>query len=43
MIKNLNSTYCPNERKNKWIKIKPEYIEGIGDDLDLLIIGKKYL
>ncbi len=40
MIKNLNSTYVPNERKNKWLKLKPEYIDGIGDDLDLLILGK---
>lgn len=42
MIKNLNSTYVPNERKNKWLKLKPEYIDGIGDELDLLIIGGYY-
>jgi ATP-dependent DNA ligase len=29
MIKSLNSSYVPNERKNKWIKIKPEYIDGL--------------
>jgi DNA ligase-4 len=43
MIKNVNSTYVPNERKNKWMKLKPEYIEGLGDDLDLLIIGDNLL
>lgn len=39
MIKDLESAYIPSERKEKWIKIKPEYVEGLGDDLDLLIIG----
>lgn len=39
MIKDLDSTYVPNERKNKWIKLKPEYVEGVGDDLDLVILG----
>lgn len=39
IIKNLNSTYVANERKNSWLKLKPEYIDGIGDDLDLLIVG----
>jgi DNA ligase-4 len=39
IVKNLNSTYVPNERKNKWIKIKPEYFDGLGDDFDLLIVG----
>lgn len=39
MIKDTQSTYVPNERGNKWIKIKPEYIEGVGDDLDLIILG----
>jgi DNA ligase-4 len=42
VIKNLTSQYVPNERKNKWVKLKPEYIEGLGDDLDLLIIGGYY-
>jgi ATP-dependent DNA ligase len=39
MIKNLDSIYVPNERKEKWIKLKPEYIDGIGDTLDLIILG----
>lgn len=42
MVKNLNSTYVPGERKEKWIKLKPEYIDGIVSDLDLLIIGGYY-
>lgn len=42
MIKDLESSYIPNERKEKWIKLKPEYIDGIGDDLDLIIMGGYY-
>lgn len=25
--------------QNKWIKLKPEYVDGLGDDMDLLIVG----
>lgn len=42
MVKNLDSTYLPHERKGYWIKLKPEYIDGVGDDLDLLIVGGYY-
>ncbi|KYR02618.1 DNA ligase IV [Tieghemostelium lacteum] len=42
MLKSLTSNYVPGERKDKWIKIKPEYLEGVGDDLDLVIIGGYY-
>eukprot|EP00005_Dracoamoeba_jomungandri_P014120 CAMPEP_0174278718 /NCGR_PEP_ID=MMETSP0439-20130205/61635_1 /TAXON_ID=0 /ORGANISM="Stereomyxa ramosa, Strain Chinc5" /LENGTH=611 /DNA_ID=CAMNT_0015371163 /DNA_START=565 /DNA_END=2397 /DNA_ORIENTATION=+ len=42
MVKNLESAYVPNERKDNWIKLKPEYIDGVGDDLDLIILGGYY-
>ncbi|EGC36387.1 hypothetical protein DICPUDRAFT_97591 [Dictyostelium purpureum] len=42
MLKDLNSFYVPAERKEKWIKIKPEYLDGMGDDFDLVIIGGYY-
>lgn len=42
MVKDLNSIYVPNERKDKWTKLKPEYMDGIGDTLDLLILGGLY-
>jgi DNA ligase-4 len=42
MVKDLASTYVPNERGQKWIKIKPEYVQGVGDDFDLLILGGFY-
>lgn len=40
MIKDLSMPYLPNERK--WIKIKPEYLNGVGDNFDLVIIGAFY-
>ena len=39
MIKDPNSVYKPNSRKGGWYKIKPEYIDGLMDDLDLIIVG----
>eukprot|EP01116_Phalansterium_solitarium_P022237 TRINITY_DN7271_c0_g1_i3.p1 TRINITY_DN7271_c0_g1~~TRINITY_DN7271_c0_g1_i3.p1 ORF type:complete len:974 (-),score=418.09 TRINITY_DN7271_c0_g1_i3:27-2948(-) len=39
IIKNPLSVYVPAERKTNWIKLKPEYIDGLSDDLDLLIVG----
>jgi DNA ligase-4 len=37
MIKDLDEGYMSNERK--WIKVKPDYIGGVGDNLDLVILG----
>ena len=42
MVKDINSMYVPNERKEKWTKLKPEYLDGLGDTLDLLILGGLY-
>jgi ATP-dependent DNA ligase len=39
IIKNLSSTYQPNVRALDWIKLKSEYMDSIGDTLDLVIIG----
>ena len=40
MIKRAESPYKPNERaQNNWIKLKGEYIDSIGDTLDLIVIG----
>lgn len=39
MVKQVESIYKPNERSNLWIKLKGEYIDSLGDSLDLLIIG----
>eukprot|EP01017_Pseudomicrothorax_dubius_P032816 TRINITY_DN4334_c0_g1_i4.p1 TRINITY_DN4334_c0_g1~~TRINITY_DN4334_c0_g1_i4.p1 ORF type:complete len:672 (+),score=145.76 TRINITY_DN4334_c0_g1_i4:1902-3917(+) len=39
IVKRLDSVYEPNERSNAWIKLKGDYIEGMTDTLDLLIVG----
>ncbi|CAH1392247.1 unnamed protein product [Nezara viridula] len=41
ILKDPDSVYKPNSRKDGWIKIKPDYSEGTVD-LDLLIIGGYY-
>jgi DNA ligase 4 len=42
MIKLPDSYYYPGIRSKDWIKIKPQYITGIGDELDLIIMGGYY-
>ena len=39
MMKKLNSVYLPNDRGLDWVKLKGEYMEGMTDTLDLLVIG----
>ncbi|XP_069127951.1 DNA ligase 4-like [Argopecten irradians] len=39
MVKNPESVYRPNTRKGGWIKIKPEYVGGLMDELDVLVVG----
>jgi len=39
VLKNPNSPYVPGSRDNEWIKIKPQYIKGLQNDLDVVIIG----
>lgn len=39
MIKDILSVYYPNKRKKGWIKVKPEYVNNLMDELDLLILG----
>ena len=42
IIKNPRSPYIPNGRGEHWIKIKPEYVDGVFDSLDVLIVGGYY-
>lgn len=39
MVKYPLSTYKPDKRGEGWLKIKPEYVDGLMDELDLLIVG----
>lgn len=39
MIKDPESVYKPNSRKGGWYKMKPEYMDGMMDELDLMVVG----
>lgn len=40
MVKSLLSKYRVASRELTWIKVKPEYLEDFGENLDLVVIGK---
>lgn len=42
MLKSLNSPYQPAQRTNTWIKIKKDYLENLGDSMDLIVMGAFY-
>lgn len=42
MLKSLTSPYRAGSRGSQWLKLKREYKEGIGDSLDLVVIGAFY-
>ncbi|XP_069060350.1 DNA ligase 4 [Pleurodeles waltl] len=39
MVKDPLSIYKPDKRGEGWLKIKPEYVNGLMDELDILIVG----
>lgn len=40
ILKGYSSKYDIGARNNSWIKIKPEYLEQFGENMDLVIIGR---
>ncbi|OTA62042.1 ATP-dependent DNA ligase [Hypoxylon sp. EC38] len=42
VIKNPRSMYCLADRSDNWIKVKPEYMSGFGESVEVVIIGGYY-
>lgn len=42
MVKDASSTYEAGKRSLKWLKLKKDYVEGLGDSFDLLPVGAWY-
>lgn len=39
VVKNLDSTYVLHGREDDWIKVKPEYMDSLGEEVDVLVMG----
>lgn len=40
ILKNPQAKYVPASRNDSWIKIKPEYLDQFGENMDLIVMGK---
>jgi DNA ligase-4 len=40
LLKHIQLKYFVGHRNHQWIKVKPEYLEKFGENLDLCVIGK---
>ena len=39
VVKNIDCTYRTNSRDADWVKVKPEYSDQMGENMDLLVMG----
>lgn len=39
IVKTMDSTYTPSARSSHWLKLKKDYLAGVGDTFDVVPIG----
>jgi DNA ligase-4 len=42
VVKNPGSVYEPGARNQSWVKVKPDYIDELRDNCDLLVVGADF-